>query len=60
MKLCILCQELTVDPEQEARYDVLNPSYDPNVSDMSAVGPYCPDCWTSTETYQRLLLDQGE
>lgn len=49
MKLCIHCQLPAVDPEEPPRYDVLNPEYSPD-QPMSAVGPYCAECWPSTVT----------
>lgn len=42
MRECIHCHELTVDPEEPPRYDVLSEDW---------TGPYCADCWTTTHTY---------
>lgn len=53
MKTCISCGELKVDPEDEARYDVLNPDFSGDPEDMKLFGPYCAECWVNTETYAR-------
>lgn len=50
MKPCVSCAELRVDPEEPPLYDVLNADYNPALQPMSAVGPYCPECWPSTAT----------
>ncbi|WNT44338.1 hypothetical protein SEA_MABODAMACA_18 [Microbacterium phage Mabodamaca] len=48
MKPCFSCQELAVDVEEPARYDVLAP--DINLMEPSTYGPYCAACWPSTVT----------
>ena len=50
MKPCHGCGALTVDPDEMPRYDVLHPTFDPNVDQMSDYGPYGPECWASTIT----------
>ena len=50
MKECFSCKQNVVDPSDVARYDVLNPDYDKDSDPMSGFGPYCAECFETTET----------
>lgn len=41
MTECIICEQLTVDPADPPRYDVLA---------ETSTGPYCAECWPDTVT----------
>lgn len=50
MKACLNCKELAVDPDQPPHYDILNAEFDVDVSDLRDFGPYCAECFDTTET----------
>ena len=50
MKTCMGCWELAIDPEQPPRYDILNSEFEVEHSRMQDFGPYCAECFDTTET----------